>query len=593
MKRFGRTAFAAALLILIILAGCQPANPGPGDVPFDWCFTFDFTTSNTGIGTPYGTWEVGHGFTEDAAGRLSVGYTQDAVVTPGLVIVTVRRPTGSTGPINVQALGNIFGIPIDQDQTLPNGINSSVINIKPSGANQQSNTFNVSVLTTHPLYFESIEVEGSGISPFPQNPCSASTGTPTAPFFSSDTPTPTATSTPGPTLTPSNTLTPSATPTQSACINDLNLRTTQVASILPGNNGFWESGFGYRSGAPYSDGFTTGVRLFAEIDLWSIISASVDLNNASGATLTVSSTNTAAWSIVGYDDSKTHSMNLLSATGSISSESLQTNQGFSDPTNIKVRWLELSAAHVQGTTNPYIGFATVYLAGTCYPISPTATPTFTPSLTGTLTPSLTFTPSQTTTAFPATNSPAPTNTRIPILTLPPLGTLPPPNTPFGTPWGTPSTPGGTPNTGTPAITGPTPGIGGTGTPGAGGGGGEGLNGLTDGIGTIGGAVLGGASNAMRQGFKWLGEVAGVFRNITTAWSNATPQEIPGLPDCVNEPAISQVCAIFYMLQYTVFSGTIGGVLIPAATIVMNLWTILNFLALGRAILERLRKITSV
>lgn len=154
---------------------------------------------------------------------------------------------------------------------------------------------------------------------------------------------------------------------------DLNFRTSDEGGYITSGNGSWQSGFGWRTGAPYSDGFTTGVRLFFEVDLGD----TVDLTSSSNVTLTVSASNTMVWVVTGLTADRAHSMTLLNTSGTASGEQVDSS-GFSDPSNFQVRYLVFSNSHVQASTTPYGGFAAVHLVGT-FDCKPTAAFTYDPS----------------------------------------------------------------------------------------------------------------------------------------------------------------------------------------------------------------------
>jgi hypothetical protein len=81
-------------------------------------------------------------------------------------------------------------------------------------------------------------------------------------------------------------------------------------------------------------------------------------------------------------------------------------------------------------------------------------------------------------------------------------------------------------------------------------------------------------------------VAGRFMNL---WNNSPPQKPPGLPDCVGNPTYYNICAVYYILEYTVFAG-IGYFIIPALVVYVSLLVAFFFL---ETVVERLQKVWEV
>lgn len=204
MKRL----FAILMCLAVILASCE-APPGPEG--YDWCFTYAFAESDYGINIQNGEWLDGEGIITDSSGLLQMSWVHDQTVLPSIVIVTVVRPTGVTGDVGVQAAGIIFDVAANIDQTLPDGIDEAVLSFEPETTVSGSETANITVDATDELIIQSIEIRGQGFTPFDTNECGPATFTP-FPTETVITPTPSATNTPLVTDTPSPTNTPSPTP---------------------------------------------------------------------------------------------------------------------------------------------------------------------------------------------------------------------------------------------------------------------------------------------------------------------------------------------------------------------------------------------
>jgi len=78
-------------------------------------------------------------------------------------------------------------------------------------------------------------------------------------------------------------------------------------------------------------------------------------------------------------------------------------------------------------------------------------------------------------------------------------------------------------------------------------------------------------------------------NLFSMWNDATPQKPPGLPDCANDPLNYDICAVWYILEFTFFAG-IGAFIIPALNVYLVLLIILYFL---ETVVERMQKIWEI
>jgi hypothetical protein len=202
---------------------------------------------------------------------------------------------------------------------------------------------------------------------------------------------------------------------------------------------------------------------------------------------------------------------------------------------------------------------------------PTGGPTFTPQATGsgpTPTPSRTFVPIQIPPTFPPFYITATMN--VPgTPSGPPGGTVTPNPSASGTPEGT--------ATGVPAM---------TGTP-------VSMPGEFGDVLGLGGGVLAGVNNLFQLGSSWLGGLGASFNGIVSGWYNAVPRAPAGTPLCSTRPLDYEFCAILYVLRYTIFSGPVGSLIMPLATVVFDLFIVFMFIRIARAILARIGRITEV
>jgi hypothetical protein len=275
-------------------------------------------------------------------------------------------------------------------------------------------------------------------------------------------------------------------------------------------------------------------------------------------------------------------------------------------------WSVYFESNYSDATSPKMFIDNIQLCGTGLNPLPTHTPS------PTFTPTITNTPGPTNTPLPPSNTPhpnpSPTVTPLPFLTVvgtpvtntpqPPtrtpapifqptytyvLGTLPPwpggSSTPFVT--STPIALSPTP-TGTLTITPAVPGDGDLFIPWP-----SGVGETAGDIGGIGGAITNVITNAMGLGRRYLGDFTGTVDSIVTGWRSAPVTAIPGLPRCETDRLRSELCAIYYILEYTVLGAPLGQIVLQIAIVAVDLFIGTTFVLLARAILDHLRRILHI
>ncbi len=139
--------------------------------------------------------------------------------------------------------------------------------------------------------------------------------------------------------------------------------------------------------------------------------------------------------------------------------------------------------------------------------------------------------------------------------------------------------------------------GGGGTPSAsstpGGGGGDGT---PEGSGDA-GDVLGSAwdigSGLFKVGGAYLGQVADVSGGMIAAINSAPPTSIGGLPQCMTNPMAHDICAIYWILDWTLFApNTPGALIIPMIMVLMNFMIAVRFIRWAWKIVSRGEEMTN-
>lgn len=200
------------IMATIIMASCGST---PEEIP-DWCYIYDFTTDDYDFNIADGQWIDEIGLQTDD-GLLSFSYEHDVFVTPVIIYVTVERPVGITGTIDISTAGTVYGISTAFSVGMPT--DEETVHFTPAIVGDAGKTINVTLdVGSQELNITQIEVQGNGATPFDDNPCDritpSPTFTPSPTVPSTNTPFPTgeATYTPSPTFTPTETPTPTDTP---------------------------------------------------------------------------------------------------------------------------------------------------------------------------------------------------------------------------------------------------------------------------------------------------------------------------------------------------------------------------------------------
>ncbi len=467
----------------------------------------------------------------------------------------------------------------------------ATLRIAPSSAGVSGNNISLSLLFP---YFTSgvlreIRVFGLGASPFPASdePCAPVDNTF---YFAPYTATPVTQS--APTATPTSTAIPfTNTPTPTATQGCTPV--TETISFLSSNGGaashafgtYWQSGAGWRYNGStlYQGTWRHRAAINLNYPITGILTEiSVDWVRLENGTR---SENGEA-SLQVFSDAGT----LLDTGQNNTSAFVRSSLSLTDPESFRFSvFLVNDGPTIRSITityNPPSCFPTATPTGTApvtaipsatlTPISPTATPSRIPPVTNTPLVGVTLLPSSTPyipATFPPLDyiesitpppPPPPTNTRLPII-------IPPTYTPLVT------ATTGTPIVATPTIT-PTseyyePGD------------------VETGIGAMFGAIISEITNILNQSRDYMDQMGGAASEIMSSWANTAPRALPGLPMCETNPLDYEVCAIYYILRNTIFSGAIGSIILSFAQMIMYIWVTLAFISLARAIIARLANVT--
>lgn len=184
------------LLLTAFVAACNGQSVPDALQDPDWCYRFDFTTSGYNASVSSGTWTNGVGF-QTSAGELSIQYTHDQIVEPGVVIAHFTTANALNSAFSTTL--NLFGISETYSDTIPFDIEME-LPLAPDQPGLGSVYANVDITSDADITVDWMEVRGFNPNPFDRNDCQ-------------NQPTPEPTDQPLPTITPSPTNTPTNTPT--------------------------------------------------------------------------------------------------------------------------------------------------------------------------------------------------------------------------------------------------------------------------------------------------------------------------------------------------------------------------------------------
>lgn len=71
-------------------------------------------------------------------------------------------------------------------------------------------------------------------------------------------------------------------------------------------------------------------------------------------------------------------------------------------------------------------------------------------------------------------------------------------------------------------------------------------------------------------WSWLTQAVPQFFFIVRTLNDAPPTQIPGLPRCISAPMDSEICAVWYMTDYTIFAGEPGIWIVPLIVLIIDL-----------------------
>lgn len=156
-----------SLLAALVIGGCISEQPAS-----DWCYRFDFTTSDYSFTLTYGRWAAGAGFYPDDQQRLAITYTHGQAVTPQEVRFYPERADSTPLPIKIVIKVDAFGLSTDNIQTtVPADVSGGVIDLAAGRGSGTSNKFEITAESSRLIVLRAMDVRGYGANPFVADNC--------------------------------------------------------------------------------------------------------------------------------------------------------------------------------------------------------------------------------------------------------------------------------------------------------------------------------------------------------------------------------------------------------------------------------------
>ncbi|NUQ07199.1 MAG: hypothetical protein HUU31_25180 [Anaerolineae bacterium] len=87
---------------------------------------------------------------------------------------------------------------------------------------------------------------------------------------------------------------------------------------------------------------------------------------------------------------------------------------------------------------------------------------------------------------------------------------------------------------------------------------------------------------------WASQMIGAGEGIIVTWYVVPAEAIPGLPTCYSNPMSSDICAVYYVIQFTVLGGLLGSLIIIVLRVTLGVLMILYFVKTVRNYILKLQ-----
>lgn len=89
---------------------------------------------------------------------------------------------------------------------------------------------------------------------------------------------------------------------------------------------------------------------------------------------------------------------------------------------------------------------------------------------------------------------------------------------------------------------------------------------------------------------WLFQLVNLVRGLLGSFTSAPLLPVPGLWNCVSAPMLSDVCATFYLVQYTIFGGTLGTAIQFVLLTIIDLNTVVYIVVTVRNLIRQAKEV---
>lgn len=77
--------------------------------------------------------------------------------------------------------------------------------------------------------------------------------------------------------------------------------------------------------------------------------------------------------------------------------------------------------------------------------------------------------------------------------------------------------------------------------------------------------------------RWASQMIGIGEGLIVTWYVVPAEAIPGMPQCFSNPTAYDICAVYYVLQYTILGGLLGALIIIVIRVLLALAMIVYFI----------------
>lgn len=106
-------------------------------------------------------------------------------------------------------------------------------------------------------------------------------------------------------------------------------------------------------------------------------------------------------------------------------------------------------------------------------------------------------------------------------------------------------------------------------------------------------AMGSFGSSMSDSMAWVDYGGETTSSVVTAWNSATPTPINGLPRCQTNPRGHQLCAVYYILENTLFEGAGGIAILVALQTLIYIAIVMKIASFVGTVIDFIRGLTKI